>query len=198
MYRLIESIKVYNNELCNIQYHNRRFNKTREDLFGCKDKMDLAEIINIPEGNINGLYKCRLVYSKKIESIEFIPYQKKKINLICVVEDNFIDYKYKYEDRTQINKLLNRVNADDIIIIKNNFLTDASFANIVLSDGYVYLTPSTPLLKGTKRAKLLDEGAIREEELKKEDLKKFKFLYLINAMIDLNEENKIPIERVYF
>ncbi len=126
-----------------------------------------------------------------------MPYQKKLIKKIKILENNHINYQYKFEDRTELNLMLNKSNADEIIIVKNGLITDASFANIVLSDGSIYLTPSTPLLKGTKRARLLDEGLIKEEELKKNDLRKFKYIYFINALLDIEEENKIEIERIF-
>ena len=180
MCRLIESIKVFDKKLFNIEYHNKRMNNSRRILFNCNDEIDLSTIIKIPENLDNRLYKCRLIYSKEIESIEFVPYVKKNINTIKIVENNFIDYTHKFENRDELNKMLLESNADEIIIIKNNFITDASFANIVFSDGIIFVTPSTPLLKGTKREKLLNEGIIREEELRKNDITKFKFFYLMN------------------
>lgn len=196
MCRLIESIKVFDKKLFNIEYHNKRMNNSRRILFNCNDEIDLSTIIKIPENLDNRLYKCRLIYSKEIESIEFIPYVKKNINTIKIVENNFIDYTHKFENRDELNKMLLESNADEIIIIKNNFITDASFANIVFSDGIIFVTPSTPLLKGTKREKLLNEGIIREEELRKNDITKFKFFYLINSMLEIDDENKISIEKI--
>jgi len=196
MCRLIESIKVFDKKLFNIEYHNKRMNNSRRILFNCNDEIDLSTIIKIPENLDNRLYKCRLIYSKEIESIEFVPYVKKNINTIKIVENNFIDYTHKFENRDELNKMLLESNADEIIIIKNNFITDASFANIVFSDGIIFVTPSTPLLKGTKREKLLNEGIIREEELRKNDITKFKFFYLINSMLEIDDENKISIEKI--
>ncbi len=196
MCRLIETIKVFDKRLFNIEYHNKRMNNSRKILFGCKDEIDLSSIIKIPENLDNQLYKCRLIYSKEIESIEFIPYYKKNIDTIKIVENNFIEYTHKYENRAELNKMLLESKADEIIIIKNNFITDASFANIVFSDSVIFVTPSTPLLKGTKREKLLAEGIIREEELRRVDITKFKFIYLINSMLDINDENKIPTEKI--
>lgn len=196
MCRLIESIKVFEKKLFNIEYHNKRMNNSRRILFNCNDEIDLLTMIKIPDYLNNGLYKCRLIYSKEIESIEFIPYVKKVINKIKVVENDFINYEHKYEDRSELTKMLSESNADEIIIVKNNFVTDASFANLIFSDGVIFITPSTPLLKGTKREKLLNEGIIKEEEIKKSDIKKFKYVYLINSMLNLEEENKILIEKI--
>jgi len=42
----------------------------------------------------------------------------------------------------------------------------------------------------------LNEGIIREEELRKNDITKFKFFYLINSMLEIDDENKISIEKI--
>ncbi|MFA3782170.1 aminotransferase class IV [Melioribacteraceae bacterium 4301-Me] len=196
MCRLIESIKVYRRKLWNIKYHNYRMNNSRRQLFGAEDEIDLSKEIVVPQIISNELYKCRVVYSNKILSVEFIPYLKKKITSLEIVTNNLICYDHKYENREEINKLLYSKRCDEILIVKNNLITDASFANVVLSDGKVYLTPASPLLKGTKRAKLLEEGLIKEEEIPLSDLRKFKYAYLINAMLDLEESNKVLIENI--
>jgi 4-amino-4-deoxychorismate lyase len=76
------------------------------------------------------------------------------------------------------------------LIVKNGFITDTSSANILFYDGRDWVTPSTPLLMGTCREKLLRGGKIREENIKRDDIYKFKHFRLINAMIG---ENLLPI-----
>ena len=67
--------------------------------------------------------------------------------------------------------------------MKNGLLTDTSIANIALYDGNDWCTPLHPLLKGTKRAELLDKGVLKEKEIKKEELSSFSAVRLFNAMI---------------
>jgi 4-amino-4-deoxychorismate lyase len=188
MSRLFEAIKVQSGKFYNIEYHNERLNRSRKELFGCKDLIDLKSSVKIPKNIEKGLYKCRVVYEKTISKIEFLPYKKPKIKSLKPIECNDIDYKYKYLDRTKIDELLKQKGeCDDILIIKNGFVTDTSIANICFYDGQKWITPSTPLLKGTKRQKLLEEGKIFEEKITQKDLKKFKKASLINAMNDLFE-----------
>ncbi len=47
MCRLIETLKVFNKKLFNIEYHNKRMNNSRKELFGCNDEIDLSEKILI-------------------------------------------------------------------------------------------------------------------------------------------------------
>lgn len=195
MYRLLETIKVLDRKLCNVEYHNARMNNARRDLFNSKDMIDLNEIV-VPKVVSNETYKCRVVYSEKIISIDFQLYIKKKVRSLRIVSDNDISYSYKFEDRDRITRLLSSVETDEILIVKNGFVTDTSYSNVVFSDGKNYFTPAEPLLKGTKRQKLIDDKVIVEEEISLEDIRKFKFVCLINAMLDLEDADGISCDKI--
>lgn len=196
MSRLLESIKVYNKRLYNLEYHNLRMNKSRAELFNIKEQIDLNKIISVPDDLSNELYKCRIVYSADIISVSFQKYITKKIDSLQIVNDDVIDYSYKYEDRTIFENHLSKTNADEILIIKNGLVTDTSYTNVVFYDGIKYFTPASPLLKGTKRARLIVDGIVQEEEIRLNEVRKFKFVYLVNALLELKEENKIPINKI--
>lgn len=196
MFRLFESIKVFDRKLWNIDYHNARMNKSRRDLFKSEDILDLSDLIRIPRELSNNLFKCRVTYSERIHDIEFHPYTIRPITKLNVVYDDTLIYDYKLEDRRDIQKHLCKTDNGEILIVKNGFITDTSYSNVVFSDFTNLFTPATPLLKGTKRAKLLEIGRIREEEIRLTDLRKYKCVYLINALIDLDDNVHIPIENI--
>ena len=79
-----------------------------------------------------------------------------------------------------------RESCDDILIVKNGYITDTSIANIALYDGNSWITPKVPLLKGTTRQRYLDNAKILESDIKVQDLKKFSKIALLNAMIDFD------------
>jgi len=85
---------------------------------------------------------------------------------------------------------------DDIIIVKNGFVTDSFAANILFLDGVQWITPTTPLLNGTKRQFLLDQGIIAEKEIREEDIRTYQKVGLINAMIDFDEMPVIDIDSI--
>ena len=87
-------------------------------------------------------------------------------------------------------------NCDDILIIKNNKITDTSFTNIAFYDGIKWVTPAFPLLKGTKRQKLIDENKIIEVDILLSDLNKFKKAILFNSMLDLEDQMYIEIDNI--
>jgi len=184
----LETIKVNNGKFDNIEYHNYRFYKTRFDLLNIDNNLYLQQLVVIPEEYSKGLYKCRIEYSKDIKKIEFIKYNLPAIKTIQPVVCDNIEYNYKSKNRELINNLFQQKGkTDDILIVKNGLVTDTSFCNIAFYDGTKWKTPLNPLLKGTKRAKLIDEKIIFEEEIKFQDINKFKKICIFNAMIEFEE-----------
>jgi len=194
---LIETIRIEGGELQNIAFHNERFNRSRKELFGIGRESALEALINLPSTLPSGRIKCRVVYSREIISITFSPYTIKKIKSLQIVEDNSIDYAFKFHDRKHFDDLRQNIIADDILIVKNGIITDTSYANIVFRDGNKWITPASPLLCGTMRSKLIQEGKIQCVELRKQDLRFFKSAGIINAMIGLEESPVIPIKNIF-
>jgi 4-amino-4-deoxychorismate lyase len=194
MCRLIESIRLTHKTLENLSYHEARMNRARAALFGCKNPLKLS--LPLPPALDDGVYKCRVLYKEQIEQIEYHPYHPRIINTLKLIHCDIIDYAYKYENRETLNRLFaQRHECDDILIVKNLYVTDTSYSNIIFYDGQRWVTPSTPLLQGTQRQKLLDEKIIFEQEILVNDLRKFKYAKLINALIAF-EAPLIPIHQI--
>lgn len=196
---LFETIKCYDGKLFNLEFHQARFEKAQKEYFGISPQITLSEKLEIPEFAKNGLFRCRVTYSKKIDKVEFIPHQYREIKSLKLVEDDEIEYRYKYTNRDRLNLLFEKSgNCDDIIIVKNGFITDSLAANLVFFDGEKWMTPETSLLPGTQRAKLLKEKIIFEYLITPANLKKFKKIGLINAMQDLGNMPVIELQGIYF
>lgn len=177
--KYLETIKIDDLKICNLSYHQKRVDNT----IGA-EKLDLQEIVKPP---VEGLLRCRIVYSLQECKVEYIPYIKRNVQVLKAVFSNTIEYDKKYEDRTALDLLFaQREECDDILIIKNGYVTDTSIANIAFYDGEKWLTPTKPLLAGTTRARLLEEKKILSADIKYEELYKFKKLALMNAMIDFD------------
>ena len=184
---LFETIKLENRQLQNLDYHNERLNRSRFELFGSKEELRIEDSVILPSNLTNQIYKCRVVYKEDIQKIEIELYQKRKIENLILVESN-IDYSYKYFDRRFIETLTTALKPrEDILIIKNGFITDTSYSNVCFWDGQKWITPDTPLLRGTKRKKLLDEKKIYEKTICKEDIVNFEKVSLINGMLELGD-----------
>jgi len=155
---LFETVKVHYRLLYNIEAHNRRVAHSRRALFGLDDQLNLRDFISLPDDLDNGLYKCRIVYGKTVQTVEFQKYIPKRIRTLQVVHDDTLQYDHKFLDRSCFEQLLHKAAADDILIVQKGFVKDVSFANIVFYDGRIRVTPARPLLKGIKRQLLIEAG----------------------------------------
>ena len=186
-----EAIKYKDGVLYNLTYHQARVSKTLAE-FGGKE-ISLARVLSeISAPAQKGVFKCRMVYGRDVESVEFTPYSFRQISTVGIIEGNSVEYAYKYTDRNLLSELLRQAGCDDIIIIKQGFVTDAFAANLVFESRDGLFTPTTHLLPGTKRQLLLDTGRIKEAQVAVGDIQKYERVRFINAMIDL--EDNICIE----
>jgi 4-amino-4-deoxychorismate lyase len=188
MSRFIETIQLKDGEFLNLDYHQWRVNQTFRAFFPGKKVFLLKDILSDRDFPREGRFRCTFSYAEEPGELKILRYQPKKINKLILKEVKELDYSFKYADRSQLKKLTKALAPDEeIIIIKHGLITDASYANLIFFDGKNWVTPSTPLLPGTKRQKLLDEGKIIEALIRKEDLQKFSKCCLINAMLDPGE-----------
>jgi len=177
---LLESIKIDEGEIYNLPYHQKRCDKSRKSLFNSDHILTLSSIIKPPP---RGLYKCRIIYADTLHSIEYIPYQEKEIHSLKIVPSS-MSYDFKYANRAKLNTLLSKFSHyDELIIEKDGYLTDSTIANIAFYDGKQWITPTHPLLKGTMRQKLLDEGFLILKDITSANLKDYTQVALMNAML---------------
>ena len=196
MSRLIESIKLENGRFLRLHYHQARMDRSVADLFKVKNEIDLSVEVGKQTHPKAGLFKCRIAYTTKVESIEFIPYEPRRIESLKVVYDNTIDYAHKYEDRSSIDALFGqRQFCSDVLIVKNGFVTDSSISNVIFFDGYKWVTPNTPLLRGTMRQFLIEAAEIKEQPVSVQDIPSFKTFRLINSMMGFDGP-EIEVSRI--
>jgi len=174
-----ETIKCEDYELFNLSFHNKRISKS---IFL---NLNLSEYLYPPNEK---LLKCKVIYNEEgIKEVLFDEYKKRDIKSFKLVYDDSIEYSKKSLNRDALNKLFDKKDkADEIIIIKNNLVTDTSIANIAIFDGTSWLTPRKPLLLGTTRDRLLENTEIIEADISVDMLLNCKKFALLNAMIGMN------------
>lgn len=189
----IETIKVVDGKFLNLPYHMERMDATMIAFFNTTMFVELW-IGDIPEELRTDVVKCRIIYSLRSVKVEYERYQLRKISSLKLVNADNLDYPFKYADRTCFNFLLGQKgNCDDILIVKDGYITDTSYSNVVFENASGLYTPSTYLLAGTKRKQLLEKGIIKQAEIRVEDIQKYNKLHIINAMIDLHDNVKLDI-----
>jgi 4-amino-4-deoxychorismate lyase len=179
----LETIKSIDGRVSNISYHQKRYESVLSSL-GISVYKNLQEYLHPPS---SGLYRCRLVYTLDSISVTYHAYTKRDIHSLRLVYDNTIEYAKKLTARDRINELFElREECDDILIVKNGRITDTSIANVAFYKNDIWYTPASPLLRGTTRQRLLDEGFLHTADINVEDLKKYSQIALLNAMIDFD------------
>jgi len=198
MFPLVESIRIEKGIVRNLHYHQARLERTFLHVYGKSAPFKLADLIKFPKELSADKIKLRFLYNKTSFRYETEKYTSKNIQTLQIVLDNTIDYTCKKTNRRAINRLMTKKGeCDDILIVKNDFITDSSSANIVFYDGKEWLTPDTPLLMGTCRARLIDTGRIREIPIRLEQIPTFQSFCLINAMVE-GFGSPLPIVNIRF
>ena len=167
-----------------MDYHNDRLNRTRREVFGKSDVIDLRDYID-PDVS-SPCIKVRVVYGiNGILEVTYAPYSPKNIRTLRLITCNDIDYTYKSTDRSALSALAAmKGSCDEILIVKNGQITDTSYTNFAVNINNRWLTPRRPLLKGTRREWLLDKEIITEADIKAEDLTPETDIMLFNGMMD--------------
>ena len=196
MSQFIESIKVEDRKIFLLDHHQKRVDATFAH-FGKEGSINLSEIFRNLDHDEDGLYKLRISYDlNKNFRTQLIPYAISEINNFQLVVNNVYDYSFKFEDRKEREKMLQQARSGEIIIVKNNHITDTSFSNILFKKGKDWFTPSTYLLNGVQRQHLLQKNKIKEAEITMQNVSEYSHFQLINAMNDFDDMFIYPIARI--
>ena len=181
---LIETIRIQNGRVRNIKHHNNRFNEARKALFNINQKFNLRKVIDDEHFPDFPEVKCRITYDIRIIKVEFEAYKLRPIHSLQRVEIGDYTYSYKSKDRAQLVHFYNqRKDQDDILMTRKGWLTDTYYANVALLNEGEWYTPQDPLLKGTQRARLLEQNKITPKNIHINDIHGFETISVFNAMI---------------
>lgn len=199
MKQFIETIAVADGKPKHLGWHQRRVDSTMQHFYpGHKHSWDLEKCIDVPENFQTGLTRCRILYDAHHFSIHYFPFSPRYIaSLRLVPLPKDFDYRYKYADRSMLEKLYDmRDDADDVLLINENWITDSSVANIALKKNGTWYTPSNPLLAGTTWKRLVSEGILRPRPINLKELQTFEAFKVFNALHDFETEMESPVGNI--
>lgn len=183
-----ETFKLLNGELCHVEFHLERVRKTQAVFFRDAN-FRVSELYDALTDYPEGLFKVRVDYDSRITGIRADLYEVKPHRKLRLVEAGDFDYSYKFADRGFFRETLDRhPDCDDILFLKDGYLTDTTYCNIALFTGEEWVTPSSFLLPGTKRAALIHSGLLHEASVSLQDLASFEAIAFINAMRDFEKK----------
>ena len=192
----LETICILNGKIQNIVSHKKRMQETASYFrFNAPELPDIEALLT--DGLRESKVKCRVCYHNEITSIEFeryVPNNLKSLKLINM----FPDYSFKFSNRKAIDDLLKfRNGCDDVLIVRNGLISDTSYSNVVFRKDNMYFTPNFPLLNGTKRQKLLENKIIEEAVINVETIKQYDRVWLINALLDIEDDVSLSVEQIF-
>ncbi len=196
MSRFIESIKVEDQKIFLKELHQKRMNDTFSH-YGKVCTIDIFSLFLDLEHDENGLYKFRIEYDLENQfNTQLIPYATSELDDFELVIDNEINYSFKSGDRTQLQKLKDKSHADEVIIVKNNQITDTSYSNLLFLKDKTWFTSKSYLLNGVMRQNLLQLKKIKETEITLDNIKEFTHFQMINALNDFDDMFIYPIDKI--
>lgn len=194
MCRFIESIKIENRQVFLLELHQQRVDATFAH-FGKENTLALRSILEHLTIETEELYKFRIIYDLENNfKTEITPYAFREVQSFELIESSQLNYTFKAENRSAFADLKSKSAADEIIILKDNCITDSSYANLIFLKDNQWFTPRSHLLNGVQRQNLLAKKEIIEIEISMENLKTFSHFQMINALNPPSNERIYPLE----
>lgn len=193
---LLETICIDHGKVCNLAWHLARMQQAAAHFhFRAPALPDLLPLLPVELGDTK--VKCRVRYRETLLELSFDKYEAKRVQSLQMVEAA-PDYCFKYTNRDELNRLLEKKGqADEILITCNGLITDTTFSNVVFRQGDHFFTPDSWLLNGTKRQKLLREGTITERRITRETVQAYESVHLINSMLDIEDTPPVSVSCIF-
>lgn len=187
---LLETFCLQEGKLLHLPYHQERI------ALSLSRDLDITHFVKAIERTPDfakaqkGKWRASIIYSSKgIEMVRLTPYTPPRIIGFHPIEIEKNFYSLKWADRSRFEEIKQvlPIGVEPLFILDGK-LTDTTFTNVVLEDGEGTLyTPTTYLLRGTKRTQLLERGILQEREVPYQSLFQYHRIHLINAMLDPGE-----------
>ena len=193
----LETIRVQDGHAHHVADHIDRMHRTALH-FGFSTPALPADLdALVPHDLRTGIVRCRIVYGHTLREITFTPYRRRRLERLIAVDAGAMDYAFKYADRSPLARpQIPLTEADELLFVRDGYVTDTSYTNLILRRGDELVTPDTFLLDGTCRRRLLRTAQVRTAQVRLSDLPAYDELLLVNAMMPLGEALRLPASSV--
>ena len=193
----LETIRVQDGHAHHVADHIDRMHRTALH-FGFSTPALPADLdALVPHDLRTGIVRCRIVYGHTLREITFTPYRRRRLERLIAVDAGAMDYAFKYADRSPLARpQIPLTEADELLFVRDGYVTDTSYTNLILRRGDELVTPDTFLLDGTCRRRLLRTAQVRTAQVRLSDLSAYDELLLVNAMMPLGEALRLPASSV--
>lgn len=193
MCQFIESIRLKNGELFNLELHQKRVEKTFLEFFPNSNAFDIKTTLQNIQLPDNELYKIRIFYDSEIRILEILEYQKPHFSKYkCFHIPSDFNYDFKFANRQIFDQISKNTSKDTLaILVKNGLVCDSTFSNLIFEKSEKLFSPAKALLLGTQLQKLISERKIQLIDIAENQIKDFDKIYFVNALNPLDAASAI-------
>lgn len=142
MYPLFESIWIPNGQIQNGHYYEREFRTAFMAHFRKEPIFSLFDTVEIKKINNSLRYKLKIKYTENGIQWCISEYINKIPTSLKLIRDDTISYDLKFTERTHLDCLYQKKEqVEDVLIVKNGFITDATYSTILFTDRQKIVTP---------------------------------------------------------
>lgn len=201
---LLESLRLERQQLPARRYHWQRMERSATAVYGkalqWSPETWAQQWLSDNAPADEQVYKLRLCYDADgLHEVSCQPYHRREIRYLQLIDlPRDFDYVHKYAQRTYFEQITASLTPfTEALFLRNGYLTDTSYTNIALSRAGGWYTPTHPLLGGTQRAYLLEKKIIQILNIHQEDMCKFEYIMLFNALMPFEKAILLPIKTIF-
>ena len=191
----IESLKIVDGRFIHPELHWQRITDTQRVHFGNSTFLPLSSE-SIPPDKRLGTLKCRIIYDQEIRKIDFETYSPRRVHTLKLVDGSGIDYTFKYADRDKLIQLQQSKGTCDEILI---YQTVGSPIPVTVMSFFTMETNTLPLLLIYSWHETSLSSRKRHHKrtgYRPRRPPRFRYLFLINAMLDLEDNIQVKIRDI--
>ncbi len=175
---MLETLECRNGILQRVELHRHRMQASLSAL-------GFSHVPQVPDCTCPGeRVRFSFTYGEAVGEIRCMPYTPRTIQRLIQTDVYDLDYSLKYSDRSFFDHLIKSFPLHhEPLFVRDGFITDTSFSNIAFRKDGRWFTPDTPLLAGTRRAFLLEQGFMEAIPVRVDSIREFSEITLINAML---------------
>ena len=198
MSRFLETIRIRDGAPLHLDGHQLRVDDTFRVFYPGIPPLSLAAVISDSVIDASADQRCRIVYDDSTHEVTVTPLQPRTIRSLRLLDlPPDYDYGYKYADRRILElAFARRGDADDVLLIRDGWITDTSVANVAFRANGRWYTPALPLLAGTTWKRLVSDGVIVPRPIHVDDLPRYEACVVFNALNDWDQRPAIPISAI--
>lgn len=195
MSRFLETIRICDGQPLHLDWHQGRVSDTFSKFYPGAAPFRLESLFRTSTPPAGSDLRWRIRYDHISCETEFSSFQVKPLQSLQLIRlPPEYSYWYKFADRRILELASSRRGvADDVLLIRDGWITDTTVANVAFLKNNRWYTPAIPLLAGTTWKRLVTHGTLTPRPIHVHDLDRYEACAVFNALRDWDPALAIPV-----